>query len=115
MPPCPKLYPTFAGLVARVAAYCLSAANAGEVRVGARVLRAVAAPGGGALLQTGAGALLAWRAGAGLAACGPGACFGEPCPLMRATPAAALGAPGDPSCWPPGIGLHAMPASLPDR
>jgi len=78
-----------------------AAVGAEEVRVGGRVLRAVAAPSGGALLQTGAGALLAWRAGAGLAACGAGACFGEPCPLMRATPAAALGAPGDSSLWPP--------------
>lgn len=62
--------------------------------MGGNVLRAVAAAGGGALLQLDSGGLLAWSAGAGLARCERGACFGAPCPLMRATPAAALAAPG---------------------
>ena len=64
--------------------------------MGGSVLRAVAAAGGGALLQLDSGELLAWSTGAGLARCERGACFGAPCPLMRATPAAALAAPGAP-------------------
>ena len=64
--------------------------------VGGNVLRAVATPGGGALLQLDSGELSVWSQGAGLARCEHSVCFGAPCPLMRATPAAALAPPGAP-------------------
>lgn len=74
--------------------------------MGGNVLRAVAAAGSGALLQLDSGELLAWSAGAGLARCERGACFGAPCPLMRATPAAALAAPGAPVALPGALVLQ---------
>ncbi|KAK9834184.1 hypothetical protein WJX81_006434 [Elliptochloris bilobata] len=82
-----------------------------ELGVEGRVLRAAAAPGGGALLQLDSGDLLTWSKGAGLARCGAGACFGTACPIMRATPAAALTAPGG-GVLPPAVGLTARGSLL---